>query len=89
MTKQGGGVAAVDGLMKPEQLAEAVIDGFKREEFLILPQRKRIKSSLLFMPPGALFAEKFYPYFRNKPGTGGGIFFLSRMTRKMSRKDIQ
>jgi NAD(P)-dependent dehydrogenase (short-subunit alcohol dehydrogenase family) len=37
MTKQGGGVAAVDGMMKPEQLAEAVIEGFKREQFLILP----------------------------------------------------
>jgi NAD(P)-dependent dehydrogenase (short-subunit alcohol dehydrogenase family) len=29
--------AAVDGLMPPEELAAAVIDGFKREEFLILP----------------------------------------------------
>jgi NAD(P)-dependent dehydrogenase (short-subunit alcohol dehydrogenase family) len=29
--------AAVDGLMTPEQLADAVIEGFKREEFLILP----------------------------------------------------
>jgi NAD(P)-dependent dehydrogenase (short-subunit alcohol dehydrogenase family) len=37
MTKQGGGVAAVDGLMEPEQLADAVIEGFKKEEFLILP----------------------------------------------------
>ena len=37
MTRQGGGVAAVDGLMKPEQLADAVIEGFQREEFLILP----------------------------------------------------
>jgi len=37
MTIQGGGVAAVDGLMKPEQLADAVIEGFNREEFLILP----------------------------------------------------
>jgi NAD(P)-dependent dehydrogenase (short-subunit alcohol dehydrogenase family) len=38
MTKEyGGGVAAVDGLMKPEQLADAVIEGFKKEEFLILP----------------------------------------------------
>ncbi|MBN1380870.1 MAG: SDR family oxidoreductase [Deltaproteobacteria bacterium] len=32
-----GGVAAVDGLMEPEQVAEAVIEGLKREEFLILP----------------------------------------------------
>ncbi|MCX5818684.1 MAG: SDR family NAD(P)-dependent oxidoreductase [Deltaproteobacteria bacterium] len=37
MTKNGGGVAAVDGLMSPEQLADAVIEGFEREEFLILP----------------------------------------------------
>lgn len=37
MTRQGGGVAAVDGLMEPEQLADAVIEGFKKEEFLILP----------------------------------------------------
>jgi len=37
MTKNGGGVAAVDGMMPPEQLADAVIEGFKREEFLILP----------------------------------------------------
>jgi NAD(P)-dependent dehydrogenase (short-subunit alcohol dehydrogenase family) len=37
MTKQGGGVAAVDGLMTSEELALAVIDGFKQEKFLILP----------------------------------------------------
>jgi NAD(P)-dependent dehydrogenase (short-subunit alcohol dehydrogenase family) len=37
MTKMGGGVAAVDGLMPAEQLADAVIEGFKKEEFLILP----------------------------------------------------
>ena len=40
MTKQGagdGGVAAVDGLMPAEKLAEAVIAGFKSEKFLILP----------------------------------------------------
>ncbi len=37
MTRQGGGVAAVDGLMEPDQLADAVIEGFKKEEFLILP----------------------------------------------------
>jgi short-subunit dehydrogenase len=30
-------VAALDGLMEPSVLAEAVIQGFKREEFLILP----------------------------------------------------
>jgi NAD(P)-dependent dehydrogenase (short-subunit alcohol dehydrogenase family) len=32
-----GGVAAVDGLMEPAQLAETAIEGLKREEFLILP----------------------------------------------------
>ena len=37
MTRQGGGVAALDGLMEPEQLAEAVINGFRQERFLILP----------------------------------------------------
>jgi NAD(P)-dependent dehydrogenase (short-subunit alcohol dehydrogenase family) len=37
MTRQGGGVAALDGLMEPEQPAEAVVDGLRREEFLILP----------------------------------------------------
>lgn len=37
MTKHGGGVAAVDGLMTSEELAAAVIDGFKQERFLILP----------------------------------------------------
>jgi NAD(P)-dependent dehydrogenase (short-subunit alcohol dehydrogenase family) len=37
MTRQGGGVAAVDGLMEPEQLAHAVIEGLKKEAFLILP----------------------------------------------------
>lgn len=37
MTGSGGGVAAVDGMMEPAQLAEAVMEGLKREEFLILP----------------------------------------------------
>jgi NAD(P)-dependent dehydrogenase (short-subunit alcohol dehydrogenase family) len=37
MTRQGGGVAAVDGMMKPEQLADAVIEAFRADEFLILP----------------------------------------------------
>jgi NAD(P)-dependent dehydrogenase (short-subunit alcohol dehydrogenase family) len=40
MTRQGGGVAALDGLMEPEQLAEAVIESIKREEFLILPHHE-------------------------------------------------
>ena len=37
MTRQGGGVAAVDGMMKPEQLADAVMEAFRTDEFLILP----------------------------------------------------
>ena len=37
MTRQGGGVAAVDGMMKPEQLADAVMEAFRADEFLILP----------------------------------------------------
>ncbi|MDQ7841721.1 MAG: SDR family oxidoreductase, partial [bacterium] len=37
MTRQGGGVAAVDGMMKPEQLADAVMAAFAADEFLILP----------------------------------------------------
>lgn len=34
---EGGGVAGVDGLMEPEQLADAVIDAFRADTFLILP----------------------------------------------------
>jgi len=34
---RGGGVAGVDGLMEPEQLADAVMDGLRSESFLILP----------------------------------------------------
>ena len=37
MTGKGAGVAAVDGLMEPAQLADAVIEGFRQEAFLILP----------------------------------------------------
>ena len=37
MAGPDGGVAAVDGLMEPAYLAEAVIEGLKKEEFLILP----------------------------------------------------
>ena len=37
MTRQGAGVAAVDGLMEPEELTDAVMESFRREEFLILP----------------------------------------------------
>ena len=39
MTRQheGGGVAGVDGLMKPEQLADAVMEALTADQFLILP----------------------------------------------------
>lgn len=42
MTRQteGGGVAGVDGLMKPEQLADAVMESFAADEFLILPHKE-------------------------------------------------
>ncbi|MHB8138546.1 MAG: SDR family oxidoreductase [Smithellaceae bacterium] len=40
MTRQGGGVAAVDGMMKPEQLADAVMEAFRADEFLILPHKE-------------------------------------------------
>ncbi|MFO7569503.1 MAG: SDR family oxidoreductase [Smithellaceae bacterium] len=42
MTKpiEGGGVAGVDGLMKPEQLADAVMESFEAGEFLILPHKE-------------------------------------------------
>lgn len=39
----GGGVAGVDGLMKVEQLADAVMESFAADEFLILPH-KEVKS---------------------------------------------
>jgi len=34
---EGGGVAGVDGLMEPEQLADAVMEAFRADTFLILP----------------------------------------------------
>ena len=37
MAKGGGGVAAVDGQMEPDQVADAVIQGLAEERFLILP----------------------------------------------------
>lgn len=37
MAGPDGGVAAVDGLMEPDQLAEAVMVGLDKEAFLILP----------------------------------------------------
>ncbi len=40
MTRQGGGVAAVDGMMKPEELANAVMESFAADEFLILPHKE-------------------------------------------------
>ncbi len=37
MTARGGGVASVDGMLEPEEVAEAVVSAIDREEFLILP----------------------------------------------------
>ena len=34
---EGGGVAGVDGMLSPEDVAQAVVDGLASEEFLILP----------------------------------------------------
>jgi len=34
---EGGGVAGVDGMMEPEELAECVVQGLAEERFLILP----------------------------------------------------
>lgn len=34
---EGGGVAGVDGMIEPEELAESVIQGLAAEQFLILP----------------------------------------------------
>ena len=34
---EGGGVAGVDGMLEPEQLADTVIEGLADERFLILP----------------------------------------------------
>jgi NAD(P)-dependent dehydrogenase (short-subunit alcohol dehydrogenase family) len=35
--RTGGGVASVDGMLEPEQVADAVIDALDTEQFLILP----------------------------------------------------
>ncbi len=32
-----GGVSSIDGMLEPEQVADCVIAGMEREEFLILP----------------------------------------------------
>ncbi len=37
MIDDDGGVAAVDGLMEPEQVADSVMEGLAEERFLILP----------------------------------------------------
>jgi len=34
---EGGGVAGVDGMLEPEVVADAVVEGLDREDFLILP----------------------------------------------------
>jgi NAD(P)-dependent dehydrogenase (short-subunit alcohol dehydrogenase family) len=37
MTRRGPGVAGVDGMLEPEDVAEAVVQGLRDERFLILP----------------------------------------------------
>ncbi|MCZ0942548.1 MAG: short-chain dehydrogenase, partial [Gammaproteobacteria bacterium] len=37
MTAGGPGVAAVDGMIEPEQVADAVIEALRQERFLVLP----------------------------------------------------
>ena len=37
MTAEGPGVAGVDGMIEPEQVADAVIDALREERFLVLP----------------------------------------------------
>jgi NAD(P)-dependent dehydrogenase (short-subunit alcohol dehydrogenase family) len=36
----GGGVAAVDGMMEPDEVAAATVAGLEREDFLILPHEQ-------------------------------------------------
>ena len=40
---EGGGVAGVDGMLSPEQVADAVIEGLADERFLILPHPEVIE----------------------------------------------
>ena len=37
LREREGGVASLDGVLEPEQVAESVLDAMEREEFLILP----------------------------------------------------
>ncbi len=37
MTREGGGVAAVDGMIEPEEVADSVVRALAEETFLILP----------------------------------------------------
>ncbi|MDY6880523.1 MAG: SDR family oxidoreductase [Desulfatiglans sp.] len=37
MTTEGGGVAAVDGLLEPEQMVDSVMEAMNEDRFLILP----------------------------------------------------
>jgi NAD(P)-dependent dehydrogenase (short-subunit alcohol dehydrogenase family) len=37
MTRQGGGTAAVNGMIEPEQVADQVIEGIRHQRFMILP----------------------------------------------------
>lgn len=37
MTRKGGGVAAVDGMIEPERVADHVVDAIGQERFMILP----------------------------------------------------
>ena len=35
-----GGAAGLDGILSPEQVAEAVVEGLREERFLILPHQQ-------------------------------------------------
>ena len=37
MTTEGGGVAAVDGLLEPELMVDSVMEAMNEDRFLILP----------------------------------------------------